>query len=698
MGAVSAASLMANAGNGTSASWLSAVDGFWNQSMNWDTMLVPGSNDHVILGLFDSYNVIVSGFESADSLSIENANAQLTINNAQSLSLFGNIENEGMVLVNSVAGNSSTSLFFEETASVTGSGKVVLNGFGPRARIASETGMFLTQGALHTIEGNGQIESELVNDGVVSANVIANKLSLLDNPKTNNSVMRAINGGVLDISGITLTQGPFGVISADGLDSEVQLTGCTVVGGSFAGSNGGDISVTNASTLDGVETTCSIRVENSHTLNIRNSLINNAEITVNPVSGGLATSMMFLDSSSLEGMGSVVLNGFGVRASIDTAPGEVLFHHGGHTIEGQGQIQAELINNGLVSANSVATSLVLMENDKVNNGVMEAVGGAVLGVSGITVRQQLDASEGAEAYLGLIIADGLDSMIQLSGCTIVDGQLMTVNQGSAVVTCATTLDDVGFSGDINVLSSHRLIIKEGTTASGLITINPVNGEAITSLEWGDNMILEGDATILLAGFGARSQLSAGLDVKQGGIGDGIRLVGSGQIAINFINNGTIAPGLSLGTMKAVQPIEFTKTAKYEVEVNQIESDLLDSVSIIELGGLLEIELIDGFMPNGYWARTIMEASAINGEFDSMSFPPTPAGLVDHIYNTGTEYLVGQTCPSDLNLDGASNFFDVSVFLEAFSDRDPSADINEDGRFNFFDVSLFIQELDSGCEF
>ncbi|MEZ6162960.1 MAG: GC-type dockerin domain-anchored protein [Phycisphaerales bacterium] len=53
-------------------------------------------------------------------------------------------------------------------------------------------------------------------------------------------------------------------------------------------------------------------------------------------------------------------------------------------------------------------------------------------------------------------------------------------------------------------------------------------------------------------------------------------------------------------------------------------------------------------------------------------------------------------PPDYTDDDVLNFFDVSVFLGAFSIGDPSADINGDGAHDFFDVSAFLNLYNAGC--
>lgn len=54
------------------------------------------------------------------------------------------------------------------------------------------------------------------------------------------------------------------------------------------------------------------------------------------------------------------------------------------------------------------------------------------------------------------------------------------------------------------------------------------------------------------------------------------------------------------------------------------------------------------------------------------------------------------CTADLNADGVLNFFDVSLFLVAFANNEPSADLEPDGNFNFFDIARYLNAFDAGC--
>lgn len=95
------------------------------------------------------------------------------------------------------------------------------------------------------------------------------------------------------------------------------------------------------------------------------------------------------------------------------------------------------------------------------------------------------------------------------------------------------------------------------------------------------------------------------------------------------------------------------------------------------------------------------------EIQTQAFPTTE-GLLVGFYGPGepavAEYIYAAvspvhgdpSCPADLNQDGGYNFFDVSLFVQAYNSMDPVADFTGDGLFNFFDVSLFIQIYNDGC--
>lgn len=61
-----------------------------------------------------------------------------------------------------------------------------------------------------------------------------------------------------------------------------------------------------------------------------------------------------------------------------------------------------------------------------------------------------------------------------------------------------------------------------------------------------------------------------------------------------------------------------------------------------------------------------------------------------------ELIFVVACPADTNGDGVLNFFDVQIFLNAYSTGDPAGDFNNDTLFNFFDVSAYLAAYSAGC--
>ncbi len=59
-------------------------------------------------------------------------------------------------------------------------------------------------------------------------------------------------------------------------------------------------------------------------------------------------------------------------------------------------------------------------------------------------------------------------------------------------------------------------------------------------------------------------------------------------------------------------------------------------------------------------------------------------------------VCGADCAADFEQDGSLNFLDVSAFLAAYGNQDPSADLVSDGSFNFLDVSEFLAQYAAGC--
>lgn len=71
-------------------------------------------------------------------------------------------------------------------------------------------------------------------------------------------------------------------------------------------------------------------------------------------------------------------------------------------------------------------------------------------------------------------------------------------------------------------------------------------------------------------------------------------------------------------------------------------------------------------------------------------------FIDNVY-FGPDELTQMCSPADYAEPfGQLNFLDVSAFLSAFGNQDPSADLDNSGTYNFLDVSEFLSVFGSGC--
>ncbi len=607
--------------------------------------------------------------------------------NSRSLDVFDSIVNNGTITINPGGGGSATQLDFENTGSFFGTGQVVLDSFATRSRLRTAVNQTMTNSATHTIRGFGQIEAALINNGIVSADVPNTEIFFNIYNKVNNGTMRAINTGELDIVGIAVDQTGGGEIIADGVGSNIDLNGATIIGGDITASNGASVNVFfTTGTLDGVNFSGDMFVNNAATLRINNSITNNGVITVNPGNGGSATQLDFESSGSFLGNGEVILDGTATRARLRTGTDVTMTNSANHTIRGFGQIEAALVNDGQVSADVNLQELIFISSDKVNNATMQAVDGGILDFSSVAVEQSGTAQ---------IVADGAGSRIDLNNTTIVGGSIETMN-GGVVEILNAVYDGVVSNADTNIQTARALDLLNNPINNNTIRVNPFNSGSVTTMRWLDDSELGGTGTIVLGGIFTRSRLQIGGDATVATLGSGQRLEGIGSIDAPLTHNGTTAPGLGLGTMLATQPITYTNSSIFEAEVNASTSDLLDSSSTIALNGILEVQFIEGFAPAGFWVRKIMEGSDIDQKFNSIVIPSPPAGFITRVYNDGSNLFVGQTCVSDTNLDGVLNFFDVSVFLSNYNAGNIDADLNGDAMLNFFDVSTFLSGYNSGC--
>jgi fibronectin-binding autotransporter adhesin len=349
---------------------------------------------------------------------------------------------------------------------------------------------------------------------------------------TNNSLMEATGGAVLSISGITLTQVSPGQLSASGTSSLITLVGgATISGGALNTSSSGVIQATNSSvdTLSGVTNNGTLNVIGASGLNITGNLVNDGTITVNSNNSGAST--MTFSGGTLSGTGTITLNSGTTGAVIAGS----LTQSSGHSIDGYGEIVGSLINNGTVDASVNGQTLILTTNGMTNNSLMEATGGAVLSISGITLTQ---------VSPGQLSASGTSSLITLvGGATISGGALNTFSGGviQATNSSVDTLASLTSNATFNIIGGSDVNVTGNLVDNGTITVNSNNSGVSTMTFAGGT--LSGTGTITL-NSGTTGAVIAGTLTQS----SGHTINGYGEITAALTNNATVNASVSSQTL------------------------------------------------------------------------------------------------------------------------------------------------------
>ena len=330
-------------------------------------------------------SIRVVGSSALENVSLTTSDTLMTINSGQVATFQGtSLVNNGSVQFGFTSAATGT-VVFDGNVALNGNGEFDIAGAQTSDNVDTTAGSMVTQGSNHTIRGSGYIQASMVNNGTISADNNGLTLVLDTNDKTNNNVMNADQGGILRLEGITIQNGAGSVRADVGF---VDLVDATVVGGDLESSAGSSIRVVGDSTLENVSlptADTTVTVNSGQTATIQgSSLLNNGSVQF-----GFSTAatgvVQFEGNVALNGTGEFDISGAQTSDRLDTGVGSTVTQAAGHTIRGSGFVRAALINNGTVSADNNGLTLVLDDKDKTNNGLMNAVGGGTLQISGIQV-------------------------------------------------------------------------------------------------------------------------------------------------------------------------------------------------------------------------------------------------------------------------------------------------------------------------
>jgi len=601
----------------------------------------------------------------------------------------GSLVNNGTFIVNPTNTFSTTTLNFPGSTIIGGSGLIRLNSSSNRARMIG-AGISVENGSDHSIRGFGQIQVDLINSGLVVADFDGQALEVSAGDYINLSTMRAQNGGELRFQNMTMNQSAAGEVVADG--GAVNLASSTVINGGTIRNlmtPGSSVAITGATTLDDVTIEGDWSLGFGNTLTLRGTTTNSGVLTVNPTSTSATTTVSIPDHATLNGSGVLRLNNSTNRAQIISGAGVQLTQEAGHSIRGYGQISAELVNDGSVVADVNGQAIRLNSAPKFNNNLFRAENGGELDVFSVTI----DQTGG-----GTTEADG-GSLIYSSSTVIGGSILNTGASGSLVSFNNSSLDAATMNGDSEIRFSSSLFVLGGSlTNNGVLTVNPTVTSATTQLSAaGNNTIIDGVGEIVLNNTTTRAQLvnSAGNLLT---LGSGQTLSGIGRIAAETHIDGTLSPGLGVGTITATRPVSISASGGMLCEFNDSgQSDKFTSTSSVALSGTLEVSFVGGYTASTPEAFEIITATGgVTGRFDQVVGNAPPAPLITRVIYEPTRVRVGFTCIGDANLDGATDLNDLNIILTNFGTNSSLGDLNDDGVVDLNDLNIVLTSFGAPC--
>jgi hypothetical protein len=553
---VLALALGAAAPGAETITWNNGSGGAWSTAANWNPQDVPNESGEsaIVPAGSGTYTITLDGNVSLDQVSVSNTaatlnlgsyrmdlvqpaglansgtvragngawlNGPLTQTSTGQLLVPTNVSfyaqntahNGGSIRVGSLPSSGSARFYVSSYGyTLDGAGELVLvtDGNPEQACLASYYGS-LYQGAGHTIRGSGKITLDTHNAGRIDANDGGHVLVLSEETQTNNGTFAATNNGILRFDNITVNQGVNGLILADG--GVVRVNGGTISGGTFDSDNGGVIEGYGSAQLWDITTLGQFHVPAGQAAHLRGSTVtNDGTIWINPQQSG-SDAFLYVGSYgvTLNGTGDIRLQttGSDIWDSRLSSYYGTLTQAAGHTIHGEGVVDVNLTNYGLVSADVSGRTLGLYGENKSNHGTFRAVGGATLNVTA-PVTQGSDGrllADGGTVRLASAVTGG---RLETTGSSTIDGYSgMTFGEGTLagrmrVMSSGCELRNVTTDGPVAIVGGGQLALRgTATTNNDRITVNSDASGTDAYLYVGSySHTLQGSGDILLQTGGA----------------------------------------------------------------------------------------------------------------------------------------------------------------------------------------------------
>jgi hypothetical protein len=560
--------------------------------------------------------------------------------------------------------------------------------------------------------------------GSFLAGVELNNISNGNSQITVNS-SAALTLGDLDVAAI----GGSGtaVVDVDGPGSDLTIAGSSyLLVGQNSGVSSATISVSNSAIIN--TGTGNLTLNSTGTINLLSSGVFNANGNTT-----LAGGTLNLNGGTLNSNGTTTI----ASGTANILPGGLFNNIGGLTLTG-GTLN---LNGGTLSLadaspliNSTGTFIFNSGTLELRNAVTldSTALGATLGGNSIGTGQELRTlgTTTLPAGVTLDVAGGTlttTGLILLPGSSLQALAPSTVSTGTLLASTATTIDATGSDMTLGNASAVNGFASAGTTNVGnnTITLLDANDAVFDSL----SLVTLGD------GLGGAGTLAAanGLTLNFGGNIAGFGTVNTPNDPFKpLINNGNITGDSALepitltGYVKGVGTLDnvvitgtdapgfspasvFRGSVRYagtlQVEIGGLSTgsfDIINHSGTATLGGVLDLSLINGFVPGIGDTFQFMTAGSRAGEFNSIVGADLGGGLLfDVIYGTNdvTLQVISSLLAGDLNADGFVGIADLNIVLGNWNQNvppaNPLADPSGDGFVGIADLNEVLGNWNAG---
>lgn len=636
-------------GPGGGAFWNQEVHDSWFNPFRWNGVLpfqggVPDASVTAHISYQVQVDVLGQG-QAAEChhLSLGQSGVGLRIAGSStpaSLTVHGSqIDNFGAILVGGDDALQDSSLVIATHTNANGTGTLTLRSpalHRAMIRPTNNLGWLLVNWPAHTIQGDGDLNVRLQNDGLIHANRNGRALAFnASHDVQNNHIIRASNGGAIQLNA---PNGAFGFHQSGSGElliepgSSLELYGCGNQGLSGGLVHGGGRVIVGCQgfPIESVEIGDDIQMEfiGNSGLEIRPGGIENHGLIRTGALGYIRS--RFAESATLRGSGRVQLEG-GALGNFSNGTGYALVNDAGHTIGGVGVIALALTNRGHVVADrngqtSGDNSLVFQQSGFLNEALVTARDAGKLVFNAIPIEQtasgQIRALAGSAVELagsgvrlrgGSVLTQGSGVVFVSGSSPILEG--VRIEAGSNIaVPCSTTLQ---LEGTID----HR----------GTITLdNSGCGPASARLEAIGSTATVGTGEVRLRAVGSGTNIVLSGGSGQLVLSSGQMLTGTGRLAGTVRLHGVVMPDQPFAPVGAAgvltaEPGSTVTMASTTRLVFDLASggqfDRIDGNGTIVVGGTLEIQLAEGFMPVLGQTFDLIQGQAVSGSFHTIRLPP-----------------------------------------------------------------------------